>query len=149
MSERTLRAENAIVIRNCKLHSEIPVRARVSRFCRTFFQAMIRFCTRLDSNPGLYNQRPEIRLHFLAGCSNLTTIDFKASAVDSQPSPAMAALGGVPPATPSRVLLLQYLDLTDCLRISDAGLLVIVRNAPHLLHLYLRRCINISGEIWG
>ena len=43
-------------------------------------------------------------------------------------------------------LPLQYLDLSDCTRISDASLQVIARNAPHLQQLYLRRCVGITGK---
>ncbi len=42
-------------------------------------------------------------------------------------------------------LNLQYLDLTDCVRLMDAGLHLIAKNSPHLRQLYLRRCINITG----
>ena len=64
-----------------------------------------------------------------------------------EPSPATAALGGVPPA-PSRTLYLQHLDLSDCTRLLDAGLRLIVKNSPHIQHLYLRRCVNLTGEIF-
>lgn len=46
----------------------------------------------------------------------------------------------------SRQLYLQYLDMTDCYALEDQGLKVIVKNCPQLLHLYLRRCINITGK---
>lgn len=49
----------------------------------------------------------------------------------------------------SRQLYLQYLDMTDCYALEDQGLKVIVKNCPQLLHLYLRRCINITGEFPG
>lgn len=49
-------------------------------------------------------------------------------------------------AMPPRQLYLQYLDLTDCCSIEDAGLRMIVKNCPQLLHFYLRRCVNITGE---
>lgn len=50
-----------------------------------------------------------------------------------------------PNLEPPRRLLLQYLDLTDCSAIDDAGLKVIVRNCPQLVFLYLRRCVQITG----
>ena len=43
-------------------------------------------------------------------------------------------------------LPLLYLDLSDCPRVSDAGLQVIARNAPRLQHLYLRKCVGITGK---
>lgn len=41
-------------------------------------------------------------------------------------------------------LALQYLDLTDCIAVTDAGLRAAVRVCPHLLYLYLRRCVHVS-----
>lgn len=41
---------------------------------------------------------------------------------------------------------LQYLDLTDCVSIDDCSLQNIVRHCPSLVYLYLRRCIQITGE---
>ena len=73
----------------------------------------------------------------------VSTINFERP----EPTPAMAALGGVPPA-PSRSLYLRHLDLTDCTRLMDEGLHVIVRNAPHLQQLFLRRCVNVTGNIF-
>lgn len=46
-----------------------------------------------------------------------------------------------------RRLLLQYLDLTDCLALDDAGLKIVVKNCPQLVYLYMRRCVQISGKI--
>ena len=71
----------------------------------------------------------------------ISTINFERP----EPTPATAALGGVPPA-PSRSLYLRHLDLTDCTRLMDEGLHVIVRNAPHLQQLFLRRCVNVTGK---
>ena len=75
------------------------------------------------------------------GCPMISTINFEVP----EPTPATAALGGVPPA-PSRSLYLRHLDLTDCTRLIDTGLQVVVRNAPHLQQLFLRRCVNITGN---
>lgn len=47
---------------------------------------------------------------------------------------------------PNRRLLLQYLDLTDCLALNDTGLKIVVKNCPQLIYLYIRRCVQISGE---
>ena len=71
----------------------------------------------------------------------ISTINFERP----EPTPATAALGGVPPA-PSRSLYLRHLDLTDCTRLMDEGLHVVVRNAPHLQQLFLRRCVNVTGK---
>ncbi len=64
-----------------------------------------------------------------------------------EPSPKTAALGGVPPA-PTRTLFLQFLDLSDCTRLMDAGLQIVAKNSPHLTNLYLRRCVNITGNLF-
>ena len=74
----------------------------------------------------------------------VSTINFERP----EPTPATAALGGVTPA-PSRSLYLRHLDLTDCTRLMDEGLHVIVRNAPHLQQLYLRRCVLKSNTEIG
>ena len=55
--------------------------------------------------------------------------------------------GGMPPSPPS--LNLQFLDLTDCVRLMDPGLHLIAKNSPHLRQLYLRRCINITGKMFN
>lgn len=52
-----------------------------------------------------------------------------------------------PHVEPPRRLLLQYLDLTDCMAIDDMGLKIVVKNCPQLVYLYLRRCIQITGEL--
>lgn len=64
----------------------------------------------------------------LLGCSQITTVNLN------------------PGFDPPRRLLLQYLDLTDCCSINDEGLKTIVVNCPQLVYLYLRRCVQITGE---
>lgn len=80
-------------------------------------------------------------LSIVSGCQQVSTINCESF----EPSPATAALGGVPPA-PSRTFYLQFLDLSDCTRLMDAGLRVIAKNSPHIQNLYLRRCVNITGN---
>ena len=46
------------------------------------------------------------------------------------------------------MLNLQMVDLSDCGRLMDAGLHLMAKHSPHLKHLYLRRCINITGKIY-
>lgn len=58
----------------------------------------------------------------------------------------ISCISVTPGPEPPRRLLLQYLDLTDCAAVDDGGLRVIVRNCPHLVYLYLRRCVKITGE---
>ena len=45
-----------------------------------------------------------------------------------------------------RQLGIQYLDLTDCVSLEDSGLKMIVETCPQLMYLFLRRCVNITGE---
>jgi hypothetical protein len=58
----------------------------------------------------------------------------------------ISCISVTPGPEPPRRLLLQYLDLTDCHAVEDGGLRVIVRNCPQLAYLYLRRCVQITGE---
>lgn len=59
----------------------------------------------------------------------------------------MSSISPNPHVEPPRRLLLQYLDLTDCMAIDDMGLKIVVKNCPQLVYLYLRRCIQITGEL--
>lgn len=72
--------------------------------------------------------------YFLTGCHQITCIHLTQQGT-VEPEPLH-----------SRQLYLQYLDMTDCYALEDQGLKVIVKNCPQLLHLYLRRCINITGK---
>lgn len=58
----------------------------------------------------------------------------------------MSSISPNPHMEPPRRLLLQYLDLTDCMAIDDMGLKIVVKNCPQLVYLYLRRCIQITGN---
>lgn len=71
----------------------------------------------------------DLNYYFLSGCSQVSSIS---------PNPHME---------PPRRLLLQYLDLTDCMAIDDMGLKIVVKNCPQLVYLYLRRCIQVTGEL--
>lgn len=75
-----------------------------------------------------------------ARCGGLSRLDLTGCAAVTTLSVAPG-----PGPEPPRRLLLQYLDLTDCEAVQDAGLRVIVRNCPQLVYLYLRRCVNITG----
>ena len=83
---------------------------------------------------------PDVLCHF-SGCSSISTVTLPAD-----PAGGGASGGVAPPPSPS--LNLQFLDLTDCVRLMDAGLHLIAKNSPHLRQLYLRRCINITGKIY-
>ncbi|XP_030572106.1 F-box/LRR-repeat protein 7 [Drosophila novamexicana] len=73
----------------------------------------------------------------LTKCSNLQHLDVTGCSQVSSISPN-------PHMEPPRRLLLQYLDLTDCMAIDDMGLKIVVKNCPQLVYLYLRRCIQIT-----
>ncbi|EDW04525.1 GH23299 [Drosophila grimshawi] len=73
----------------------------------------------------------------LTKCSNLQHLDVTGCSEVSSISPN-------PHMEPPRRLLLQYLDLTDCMAIDDMGLKIVVKNCPQLVYLYLRRCIQIT-----
>ena len=45
-----------------------------------------------------------------------------------------------------RQLGLTCLDLTDCVSVEDSGLKMIVETCPQLQYLFLRRCVNITGD---
>ncbi len=47
---------------------------------------------------------------------------------------------GVTPHLP-----LQFLDMSDCARLDDTSLRLVVESCPQLQFLYLRRCTQISG----
>ncbi|KAE8746739.1 hypothetical protein FOCC_FOCC006487 [Frankliniella occidentalis] len=72
-------------------------------------------------------------------CTNLQRLDLTGCT-------GVTTLAVTPGPEPPRRLQLQYLDLTDCEALEDAGLRVVVRNCPQLVYLYLRRCINITGK---
>ncbi|EDW97386.1 F-box/LRR-repeat protein 7 [Drosophila yakuba] len=73
----------------------------------------------------------------LTKCSNLQHLDVTGCSQVSSISPN-------PHMEPPRRLLLQYLDLTDCMAIDDMGLKIVVKNCPQLVYLYLRRCIQVT-----
>nr|CAH7743368.1 unnamed protein product [Callosobruchus chinensis] len=92
---------------------------------------------------------PELTHLQLQGCSNLTnnalfevvTRCTNLQHLDISGCIKISCIGGL--GAPRR-LQLQYLDLTDCVAVQDSGLMVIVRNCPHLAYLYLRRCVQIT-----
>ena len=70
-----------------------------------------------------------------SGCSSICTVSPVQSLSSSRSST-------------SNTINLQWVDLSDCGRLMDAGLHLMAKNSPHLRHLYLRRCINITGKIY-
>ena len=66
------------------------------------------------------------------------------------PSASQAAMMTLQPngAAPfcRRQLGLTCLDLTDCVSVEDSGLKMIVETCPQLQYLFLRRCVNLTGD---
>ena len=65
------------------------------------------------------------------------------------PSPAAAAMMTLQPNPAPfcrRQLGLTSLDLTDCVSVEDSGLKMIVETCPQLQYLFLRRCVNLTGD---
>ena len=93
---------------------------------------------------------PDVLCYF-SGCTSISTVTLpmvqdQAGGAGGPGGPG-GLQGGLAPS-PSPSLNLQFLDLTDCVRLMDAGLHLIAKNSPHLRQLYLRRCINITGKIY-
>ncbi len=64
------------------------------------------------------------------------------------PNPALRGATSTASTLPLRRLdHLQYLDLTDCASLEDAGLKMVVETCPQLLYLFLRRCTAITGTL--
>lgn len=42
---------------------------------------------------------------------------------------------------------IEYIDLTDCSAVTDAGLCALLHTCPSLQYLYLRRCTLVTGKI--
>ena len=40
---------------------------------------------------------------------------------------------------------LTYLDMSECAAVEDTGLAMTLLNCPRLTHLYLRKCVNVTG----
>ena len=90
---------------------------------------------------------PDVLCHF-SGCSSISTVTLPADPAGGAAGAGLLHQGGGVALAPSTSLNLQFLDLTDCVRLMDAGLHLIAKNSPHLRQLYLRRCINITGKIY-
>lgn len=41
----------------------------------------------------------------------------------------------------------EYIDLTDCGNVTDAGLCALLHTCPSLQYLYLRRCTLVTGNM--
>uniref|UniRef100_A0A1B0G6R9 F-box domain-containing protein n=1 Tax=Glossina morsitans morsitans TaxID=37546 RepID=A0A1B0G6R9_GLOMM len=102
-------------------------------------QLLTRRCPELShlQLQGCINVSNQALVDVLTKCTNIQHLDVTGCA-------QLNAITPNPSLDPQRRLLLQYLDLTDCTSINDAGLKIIVKNCPQLIYLYLRRCVRIS-----
>ena len=46
-------------------------------------------------------------------------------------------------------LALTHLDMSECQGLEDQGLLRLLANCPAISHLYLRKCLGVTGEVEG
>nr|XP_036228793.1 F-box/LRR-repeat protein 7 [Bactrocera oleae]XP_036228794.1 F-box/LRR-repeat protein 7 [Bactrocera oleae]XP_036228796.1 F-box/LRR-repeat protein 7 [Bactrocera oleae]XP_036228797.1 F-box/LRR-repeat protein 7 [Bactrocera oleae]XP_036228798.1 F-box/LRR-repeat protein 7 [Bactrocera oleae] len=76
-------------------------------------------------------------MEVLTKCTNLQHLDVTGCS-------QVVSISTHPNLEQPRRLLLQYLDLTDCVVLDDVGLKIVVKNCPQLVYLYLRRCIKIT-----
>jgi len=67
----------------------------------------------------------------LSGCGQVTCISLT-------PEANMAAV------TYGHQLCLRYVDMSDCCRLDDAGLQLVVTYCPAIVQLYVRRCPLVS-----
>ena len=86
-----------------------------------------------------YTQKNDL----ISGCHMISSI--KVHQPPSTPNPALRGASAVSTLNLRRLDHLQYLDLTDCTSLGDAGLKMVVETCPQLFYLFLRRCTNISG----
>ncbi len=84
-----------------------------------------------------------------SGCSQITCIDAGPLQPSLRANGAADVRVGYPgdlnSPRPQLYLQLQYLDLTDCVGLGDAGVQMIVRSCAQLTCLYLRRLVHVTG----
>lgn len=87
-----------------------------------------------------------------SGCSQITCIDagplqpsLRAGGLNGSADVRMGYPGDLNSPRPQLYLQLQYLDLTDCVGLGDAGVQMIVRSCAQLTCLYLRRLVHVTG----
>jgi F-box and leucine-rich repeat protein 7 len=120
--------ERVMISEGCKL-TEKGIQAIIKR-CPNITHLQIQFCNSL-TNSLLYE--------IVMKCTNLQHLD-----ITGCPQVSRVSLNiGV--ETP-RKHLLQYVDLTDCQSLDDAGLKTIMKNSPLVIYLYLRRCVLLTDS---
>lgn len=124
--QSTCNVERVLLSEGCKITDKGL--QMIARRCPNITHLQIQFSTTV-SNQCLFD--------FVSKCTNLQHLDITGC---NQITSINLTAGLETP----RKLLLQYVDLTDCASINDAGLKTIVKNCPLLIYLYLRRCIQIT-----
>jgi hypothetical protein len=99
----------------------VPTGAK-ARQCRVDFSSIVVFFFAVD----LTSRCKELEQLDVSGCGLVSGVGVTAS-----------------PTSPH--LPLQLLDMSDCARLDDTSLRLVVESCPQLQFLYLRRCTQISG----
>lgn len=124
--EKSSSVERVMLSDGCVL-TEKGVHSIIRR-CPNITHLQVQFCNSL-TNQSMYE--------IVTKCTNLQHMDVTGCSLIS----CISLNAGID--TP-RKLLLQYLDLTDCASLDDAGLKAIIKNCPLLIYLYLRRCVMLT-----
>jgi len=115
----------------------------LTRRCPELRHVEMRGCTQLTDVGVLELVSKCVHLSHLdvSGCSQITCIETgPRSSNDHQYSSDSNSCQ----SRPQLFLQLQYLDLTDCVGLGDAGVQMIVRSCAQLNCLYLRRCVHVT-----
>ena len=106
----------------------------ISRTCSSLTQLRLRSC-KLVTNTGVAD--------IVTRCSDLGTLETSGCTLVSGLEPSSR---GDLRERLCQGLVLTCLDMTDCVRLDDLSLRLIVQSSPQLEFLYLRRCSNITGN---
>ena len=100
----------------------------------------------LNPSPGARMRKRILMLLYLyfldltSRCPNLDHLDVTGCVLVSGVGVAAA------PGSPTPRLPLHYLDMSDCPRLDDTALRLVVDSCPQIQFLFLRRCTQITGR---
>ncbi|XP_078662286.1 F-box/LRR-repeat protein 7-like isoform X1 [Branchiostoma floridae x Branchiostoma belcheri] len=154
MSNENLDIDRVLRILTWRLSRETP------NVCLMLEKIKLSGCEKL-TNRGLHviaKRCPELTTLEVAGCYNITNEALyevvsrcpNLQHLDITGCPCITCIALTPEATMracplhGKQISLQYLDMTDCYGLEDAGLRVIASNCRELTRLYLRRCVRIT-----
>lgn len=135
-----------VEMRGCTQVSDVGVLELVSK-CAHLSHLDVSGNFSFDSNPVWKSESWQLVtidgvVGLFTGCSQITCIETgPRSSSDHQYSSDSNSCQ----SQPQLFLQLQYLDLTDCVGLGDAGVQMIVRSCAQLNCLYLRRCVHVTG----